>query len=144
MTDQTKPMDAERLAEAHIMPCGCGERDMVNVNAFCLRHVDSDGIRHMTPNAGGCFVQLDAHSAEVERLSAEREEYERTRWAVVAQRNRALNELEAASFELARLRAVIEEARAAVAEGMAHYDRWIGAREMLKLLDRGLKGAGDE
>ena len=49
--------------------------------------------------------------AEVVRLSAEREEYERTRWSVVAQRNRALNDLEAARAELSRLRAVIEDAR---------------------------------
>jgi hypothetical protein len=41
------------------------------------------------------------------------------------------------------LRAVVEEARAAVAEGMAHYDRWVGAREMLKLLDRGLREQGE-
>ena len=92
-----------------IWPCNCEEIS-----------ISRDGARiheelHMTA-PDGTFI---AHArqdipdllAEVVRLSAEREEYERTRWSVVAQRNRALNDLEAARAELSRLRAVIEDAR---------------------------------
>ena len=74
-----------------------------------------------------------AQHAEVARLTAEREEYERTRWTVVAQRNGALNDLETANAELSRLRAVIEEARKALSLNGSFYTPRAVVISMLKL-----------
>ena len=121
MTDQTKPMDAERIAEM---------RDRQPIRVVC-GHCSED-----VSNAPQVQrAERDIHDllAEVARLTAEREEYERTRWTVVAQRNGALNDLETANAELSRLRAVIEEARKALSLNGSFYTPRAVVISMLKL-----------
>ena len=137
-------MDAERIAEIRarveaatpgpwkdVWPCNCEEISISRDGAH--RHEEL----HMTPPD----TDFIAHSrqdipdllAEVARLTAEREEYERTRWTVVAQRNGALNDLETANAELSRLRAVIEEARKALSLNGSFYTPRAVVISMLKL-----------
>ena len=73
-----------------------------------INRIELEGLMHDWKSRA---EEAEAQVAELARVTAEREEYERVRWNVVAMRNAALNDLEAARAELTRLRAVIEEAR---------------------------------
>ena len=102
-----------------------------------INRIELEGLMHDWKSRA---EEAEAQVAELARVTAEREEYERVRWNVVAMRNAALNDLEAARAELSRLRAVVEEARAWVGK-FANTNHFT---DLAAILDRGMRGAGDE
>ena len=120
MTDQTRPMDAERLAEIR-------QRAEAVLAETRLGALPARGfIRKYIPDL----------LAEVARLSAEGDQLKRN-FEVVAE----MREDEKA--DAGRLRAVIEEARALAVSDHDMDTRQELAAQFLAILDRGLKGAGE-
>ena len=122
MTDQTKPMDAERLAKIERRQRQARQRPVPGERSPA-REREIQLIRQDVPDL----------LAEIARLSAERDLWHRDATKLDA----LAVEFEA---ELSRLRAVIEEARAVVTDA----DETPEMIRLFLILDRGLKGAGDE